>query len=304
MSFENIVPEQSFTTTLDTSFDSALDTSFDSVLDASFDSFESALDTSFESALDTSFESALDVSFEESLNSSFSEESIPLENTWCLWFDRYIGPGFSADEYAAAMLEVAHFDDIQSYWRWTNNLPTAGQLESTCSYHLMKKGIRPIWEDKANVNGGSFTFRISSADTYDEIWTTVSLNAIAGQFDLFLSDYFNEICGVSIGMRKNEASFTIWASNAKSFDVQKMADFVAVLLKNTKIIWTSDLFSFKVHTTLNNFGNHAKPVIKTPTRPVGNMKSRSPRNFNQSNQRTSTKKDIRLKIPKYGSNGR
>jgi len=294
MSLENLLPLQfEMNPVMDTSFDSALDSSFESALDTSF---ESALDVSFDSAMDVSFESALD----ESSDRSYSDESIPLENSWCLWFDRYIGPGFSADEYAAAMLEVALFDDIQSYWRWTNNLPTATQLDLTCSYHLMKKGIRPLWEDKSNVNGGSFSFRISSADTYDEIWSTISLNAIAGQFDLFLSDYFNELCGVSIGMRKNEASFTIWASNAKSFDIQKMADFIAVLLKDTRIIWTSDLFSFKVHHTLDNFGNQSKPVIKTPTRPVGNMKARSSCNFNQANQRTHAKKDIRMKIPKYG----
>jgi len=297
MSCDTIVFEQfPLGAALDASFDSALDTSFESAMDNSFDS---ALDTSFDATLDESFDAAMD----ESSNSSFSEEPIPLENAWCLWFDRYIGPGFSADEYAASMLEVAIFDDVQSYWRWTNNLPEAGKLEATCSYHLMKKGIRPLWEDKSNVNGGSFSFRISSADTFDEIWTTISLNAIAGQFDLFLSNFFNELCGVSIGMRRNEASFTIWTSNAKSFDVQKMADFIACLLKDTRIIWTSDLFSFKVHHTLDNFGNQSKAAIKTPTRPTGNMKSRSPRNFNQSNPRAS-KKDMRMKIPKYAAVGR
>lgn len=244
---------------------------------------------------------SFDYSLDSSFDASYTEEDlIPLDSTWCLWFDRYIGPGFSAEEYAAAMLEVALFEDIQSYWRWMNNLPSARQLDVSCTYHLMKKGIRPIWEDKSNVNGGSFSFRVASMDNVDDIWTTVSLNAIAGQFDLFLSDYVNEICGVSIGMRKSEASFTIWASNAKSFDVQKMADFIADLLKDTAIHWSSDLFSFKVHHTLDNFGNQAKPVIKTPTRPQGNMKARSPRNFGQPNVRTPSKKDIRMKIPKHG----
>ena len=89
--------------------------------------------------------SSLEYSLDYSLDSSYSEDLIPLEDTWCLWFDRYIGPGFSADEYAAAMLEVALFEDIQSYWRWMNNLPSAHQLEVSCTYHLKKKGIRPLW---------------------------------------------------------------------------------------------------------------------------------------------------------------
>jgi len=263
------------------------------------------VEMSFEMSVSEETISSLDNSMDDSMDSSYAEELIPLENSWCLLFDRYIGPGFSAEEYAAAMLEVSLFDDIQSYWRWMNNLPTAQQLEASCTYHLMKKGIRPLWEDKSNVNGGSFSFRVSSMEFIDEIWTTFSLNAVAGQFDLFLSDYFNELCGVSIGMRKNEASFTLWTSNAKSFDVQKMVDFLAVLLKDTNISWSSDLYSFKVHHTLDNFGNQAKSTIKTPTRPYGINKSRSPRTFGQANQRTPpSKKDVRMKIPKHGSIGR
>jgi hypothetical protein len=49
-------------------------------------------------------------------------------------------------------------------------------------------------------------------DNVDDVWTTVSLNAIAGQFDLFLSDYVNEICGVSIGMRKRLDVFLMKSS--------------------------------------------------------------------------------------------
>ena len=71
--------------------------------------------------------------------------AVPLQDTWCLWFDRYIGPGFSAEEYAAAMLCVCEVADIAMFWRWINNLPAANVLEPSCSYHLMKKDIRPVW---------------------------------------------------------------------------------------------------------------------------------------------------------------
>ena len=69
----------------------------------------------------------------------------PLEHKWCLYFDRYIGPGFSADEYAAAIAEICTLDSVPTYWSWFNNLPNAGDLDPSCTYHLMKSGIRPLW---------------------------------------------------------------------------------------------------------------------------------------------------------------
>jgi hypothetical protein len=73
------------------------------------------------------------------------ESLLPLQDTWCLWFDRYIGPGFSAEEYAEAMLHVCSIADVQTFWRWFNNIPSARSLEASCTYHLMKKDIRPVW---------------------------------------------------------------------------------------------------------------------------------------------------------------
>jgi hypothetical protein len=72
-------------------------------------------------------------------------EPVLLHNTWCLWFDRYIGRGFTAAEYAEAIKEIFVVNQVQEFWRWFNNLPSASNLNPSCTYHLMKKGIRPLW---------------------------------------------------------------------------------------------------------------------------------------------------------------
>lgn len=45
------------------------------------------------------------------------------------------------------------------------------------SIYLFKEGFRPIWEDRRNVNGGSWTFRVVK-DQGRDIWTRVQLLAI------------------------------------------------------------------------------------------------------------------------------
>jgi len=223
---------------------------------------------------------------------------IPLEHSWCLWFDRYIGPGFSAEEYAQAMLEVVSFSDIQSYWRWFNHLPTAKQIDTSCTYHLMKKGIRPLWEDQANVNGGSFSFRIPLDDA-DEIWTQLTLNAISGQIDLILSQSFDELCGVSIGKRKTEVSIILWNSNAKTHNFQQMTDFLLEILKEFKSgLHGSESFSYKVHNTLANFGNDTKSPSKVTSTKPSKPQSRSPwKEVQTKTHHRTPKKDMRIIRP-------
>ena len=74
-----------------------------------------------------------------------ASKPVELEHAWCLWFDRYIGRGFTAHEYADAIKKVFEVKTIQEFWRWYNNLPGAAALDPSCTYHLMKSGIRPLW---------------------------------------------------------------------------------------------------------------------------------------------------------------
>lgn len=202
---------------------------------------------------------------------SSSEEVVPLQDTWSLWFDRYIGPGYSADEYAAAMLHVCAISDIQTFWCWFNNLPSAHSLEASCTYHLMKKNIRPVWEDEANLHGGSFSIKVPLKENLDSVWILLALTAVSGQFDHFMSSFNNAICGVSINMRKSEAMLTVWSSNAKTFDIAKVSEYLLSILREVYQTISSDSFSYRVHSILENFGNQSQPkesVTKSPIKTV------------------------------------
>lgn len=45
------------------------------------------------------------------------------------------------------------------------------------SIYLFKQGFRPVWEDRRNINGGSWTFRMSKSIGPD-FWTHIQLLAI------------------------------------------------------------------------------------------------------------------------------
>jgi len=199
-----------------------------------------------------------------------------LQYSWCLWFDRYIGRGFTAHEYADAIKDIFVVSTVQNFWRWYNNLPSAAKLDPSCTYHLMKNGIRPLWEDPGNVRGGNMTAKISCKDV-NEVWLKLCLVALSGQFDEFLAKSGDRICGVSIGMRKTDASIYIWNADAKAFNQQRVLHYLEeILCSNTTEKWgekslrssLNESAVYKVHQSLDNFGNeqpHPKPKAKEET---------------------------------------
>jgi len=55
------------------------------------------------------------------------------------------------------------------------------------SIYLFKSGFKPIWEDRRNINGGSWTFRVPKSIGPD-VWTRVELLAIGEKLQSVLDD--------------------------------------------------------------------------------------------------------------------
>lgn len=79
--------------------------------------------------------------------------------------------------YEATLEQLAHqIESVQDFWRYNNNTPV-DQIKMRESIYLFKQGFQPIWEDRRNINGGSWTFRVPKASGPD-FWTRVQLMAI------------------------------------------------------------------------------------------------------------------------------
>jgi hypothetical protein len=65
---------------------------------------------------------------------------------------------------------------VQTFWETFNNFPL-GSLMLRDSVHLFKKTVKPVWEDRRNVRGGSWTFRVPKQDSA-EVWKNIQLMAI------------------------------------------------------------------------------------------------------------------------------
>lgn len=67
-------------------------------------------------------------------------------------------------------------ESVQDFWRYANNTPVQN-MKMRDSIYLFKQGFKPVWEDRRNINGGSWTFRVHK-NIGPEVWTKVQLLAI------------------------------------------------------------------------------------------------------------------------------
>jgi len=177
----------------------------------------------------------------------FDQRQIFLENSWTFWYDKYIGPKKTVEEYEAALVKITTFDCIQDFWKWHNNLPAVGLIQTSSSFHLMKSGIRPLWEDKSNANGGNLSFKLPKEDV-NEVWLQLALRVIGEQFFQYIHKD-DEICGLTFSQRKTDAVISIWQKNASIVDVKSLTSVVQSFVPGTILLDPT----YRVHKANDNF---------------------------------------------------
>ncbi|KAI2643676.1 eukaryotic initiation factor 4E [Xylaria nigripes] len=145
---------------------------------------------------------------------------MPTQHYWNVWFDRPSKDQKPDDDNYHSSLEQlgAQIESVQDFWRYTNNTPV-DQIKMRESLYLFKSGFKPIWEDRRNILGGSWTFRIPKSQGPD-FWTRIQMMAIGEILQEALADG-DQICGVGLSVRFTSHLISIWhrdASKQESID--------------------------------------------------------------------------------------
>lgn len=147
---------------------------------------------------------------------------LPTQHYWNVWFDRQAKDQQQQPppvEYQAQLEQLGtQIESVQDFWRYNNNTPV-DQIKMRESIYLFKAGFKPIWEDRRNILGGSWTFRVPKSIGPD-VWTRVQLLAIGEKLQSVLEEG-DQLCGVGLSVRFNSHLISIWhrdASRQKSID--------------------------------------------------------------------------------------
>ncbi|CAL1708498.1 unnamed protein product [Somion occarium] len=169
----------------------------------------------------------------------------PLEHTWTLFHDTKAkmpftpasagiipeAPGSAhplapdTDEYEAGLSVIGEFDTVESFCRYFNWLKPPSKLERNSNYHLFKAGIKPMWEDEANANGGKWVLTMKqNPQLLDRCWIWLAM-ALIGE-DL---DEGDEICGAVVSLRSKVDRIQLWTRSKD--DVEKINGIGKKLVK-------------------------------------------------------------------------
>lgn len=131
-----------------------------------------------------------------------------LRHSWTFWYLKF-GPNF---DWEHSQIDVATFSTVESFWGVFDRLLPLTETHHGCNYSLFKYGIRPIWEDPRNRNGGRFVFTINKDMSGEykqyamEMWTEFCMLIIGNQYEQICE----QICGIVGGNRNNQIKIAIW----------------------------------------------------------------------------------------------
>ncbi|KAL4068631.1 translation initiation factor eIF 4e-like domain-containing protein [Scleroderma yunnanense] len=129
------------------------------------------------------------------------------------------------EDYEAGLTVVGEFDTVESFCRYLNWLKPPSKLERNSNYHIFKSGIKPMWEDPANANGGKWVLTMkNNPSLLDRCWAWLAM-ALVGE-ELEEGD---DICGAVVSLRSKVDRIQVWTRSKD--DVERLNGIGRKLVK-------------------------------------------------------------------------
>lgn len=118
----------------------------------------------------------------------------PLQHQWTLW---YYEPDRNKS-WEDNQNKVSTFNTVEDFWSLFTHIKQPSEVKIGSDYSLFKEHIRPMWEDKANKNGGRWMITLvkNQRPELDRYWIDTVLCLIGEAFDSF-----DDVCGAVVNIR-------------------------------------------------------------------------------------------------------
>ena len=129
------------------------------------------------------------------------ENNTPIPTgSWSLWYHSPNEQKWTPSTY----IQVATVKTFGEFWALIDALSDEAILNGF--YFLMRDPLPPLWENKGNIRGGSYSMRISRKDA-DSVYYKYMIAAMLGTA---AKDADNKITGICISPKKGFNIITIW----------------------------------------------------------------------------------------------
>ncbi|KAG0275242.1 hypothetical protein BGZ95_009044 [Linnemannia exigua] len=107
----------------------------------------------------------------------------------------------------ASLTHSSQSNLVELFARYFNWIEKPHKIENSSDYHLFKDGIKPMWEDPANANGGRWivTLLTKNPELLDRCWMELAYALVGEQLDLG-----DDICGAVLSRRTKADRLAVW----------------------------------------------------------------------------------------------
>lgn len=177
-----------------------------------------------------------------------------LQYCYCLWFSRRNqGKTASIKKYEDSIRLIGAFSTVEQYWAYYSFMVRSGELTGHSDIHLFKHGMRPMWEDKANQNGGKWIVRLRKG-LASRCWENLILAMLGEQFMVG-----PEVCGAVVSIRYQEDIISIWNRNASD---QATTSRIRATLSRVLNLPQNTIMEYKAHrTSLNDHSSYRNTSV-------------------------------------------
>ncbi|KAL0478552.1 hypothetical protein AKO1_008142 [Acrasis kona] len=158
-------------------------------------------------------------------------EGEPLTHAWTVYYDEGVkkDDGSSLDYFdqMERLGTVETVVDFLNLWKKNDFDRPYHQLSINFNLRVFKKGVKPIWEDSQNANGGKFSIQTTDRDGKDlrpGCWRAIALSVVNG---LILNNKEYDITGVVFSSRPRVDSIQIW--NGCNLNSKRLRDITSHL---------------------------------------------------------------------------
>ena len=135
-------------------------------------------------------------------------------------------------------LHISTLKDLAAFY---GNFRKPKTMPNGCEVYLFKEGIKPLWEDKSNQNGGSFFLHIKKTFA-NKIWENFLTSIVSEELE-----ELKKVNGIIMRVLLLEVVFYIWTKDLTKAEERVMIQWV----KNTAGLSAKIKLEFKRHPKPN-----------------------------------------------------
>jgi len=209
-------------------------------------------------------------------------ENGKLPMTWSLWVEifkkSHHKAGLSKNQFASALEKVGDFRTMNELCKlWSEHTDEQGKPVRDCNLLVFQQGVKPLWEDEANILGGHWVVRIMRNEAKaEQVWYSLLMTVICGQVTNVKPQ---EITGIVISPRDHLTQIYVWnrhSLNSKYKEI--MNGFICKSLDVPKH-WL-------------RYNTHKKKVLQNKNPSKKDKKNRKNKKTNQNTNESEEDKDL------------